>query len=121
MVGFAPRKMKCLCWNVWGLGNPRTFRALKKLTASEDLDLVFLSETKLCVNRLEWVRVHLKMERCIGVNRVGLGGGLALLWKKKVIVNLFSKSTGHIDTFVEMLGLNGFFFTRFYGNPDTSM
>lgn len=50
--------MKSLCWNVRGLGNPQTFRFLKKLIASEDPELVFLSETKLKVHQLEKVCIQ---------------------------------------------------------------
>jgi exonuclease III len=38
--------MKILSWKCQGIGNPRTVRALKKLIASHQPDIVFLMETK---------------------------------------------------------------------------
>lgn len=61
------------------------------------------------------------MEDCIGVSRVGLSGGLALMWKAGVSVKLLSLSPGYIDSFVEMPGLEGFYFTGFYGNLEASL
>ncbi|PNY06212.1 hypothetical protein L195_g002675 [Trifolium pratense] len=39
--------MKVLSWNCQGLGNPKTVRALKKLIAYNQPDILFLMETKM--------------------------------------------------------------------------
>ena len=60
-------------------------------------NIVFLMETRLPVRSLEWLRVRLGMLGCLGVERNGIGGGLALLWDATVTVNIQSYSTHHID------------------------
>ncbi|TXG67205.1 hypothetical protein EZV62_008480 [Acer yangbiense] len=45
------RAMIVISWNVRGVGNPRTFTALKRLVKKYSPDLVFLSETKIGSNR----------------------------------------------------------------------
>lgn len=56
------------------------------------------------------------MEKCIEVDRVGFGEGLALLWKEGVNVKLLSKSTEHIDYFVEVPCMENFYFRGLYGH-----
>lgn len=66
--------MKIQGLNVCGLGNPRTFQVLKKLVANEDLNILFLLETKLLVSQLKRIRAQTCIARCMGVRRVSLGG-----------------------------------------------
>lgn len=60
------------------------------------------------------------MTRCIGVNKEGMGGGLALLWKEGVTVTLLSLSISHIDVMINFSNGKNFHFTGFYGNPNAS-
>lgn len=60
--------MRILSWNVRGLGNPQTFRAVKKLIAFEDPKVIFLIEIKLEAKSLKKLRLKLKMEDCFGVD-----------------------------------------------------
>ena len=54
----------------------------------------------------------------VAVGRVGLGGGLALLWNSPLNISLQSFSISHIDVFVESSPSQlGWFFTGFYGHP----
>lgn len=43
--------MKILSWNVWGLGNPQTLRALRFLVRSHKSQLVFLRKPGV---RIDW-------------------------------------------------------------------
>nr|XP_048334847.1 uncharacterized protein LOC125423747 [Ziziphus jujuba var. spinosa] len=86
--------MKILSWNVRGLGNPRTFRAFTKMLKTQDPDIVFLMETKLLSRQLERLRLCSSMAGVFGVDRVGLSGGLALLWKQSLNVSIKSFSPG---------------------------
>lgn len=113
--------MKLLGWNVHGLGNPRTLRALKKLIYSEDPEVVFLMETKLKVWQLEGIRIKLQMVGCVGVDRVGLSGGLAPFWKEGASVSLSSMSVGHINCKITFSNDVSVQFTGFYGNLETSL
>lgn len=55
------------------------------------------------------------------VNRVGLSGGLALLWREDIDVTLQTFSRRHIDVVIEEKALNRRWrFTGFYGHPETS-
>ncbi|KAF4350615.1 hypothetical protein G4B88_000705 [Cannabis sativa] len=54
------------------------------------------------------------------VDRVGLSGGLLLMWKDDIKVQVLSSSPGHILATVAGSGFSPWFFTGFYGNPDAS-
>lgn len=60
--------------------------------------MVFLMETKTQTWQLECIRLKIQMVGCMGVDQVGLGGGLALLWKKEgVIISLLFQLIWHTD------------------------
>ena len=58
---------------------------------------MFLSETWLDRDRMEWIRCKLKFDGCFTVPSTGWGGGLALLWKEEDMVWVDSFSNYHID------------------------
>lgn len=92
--------MSCLFWNCRDLGVPLTVLTLGDLLRSKNPDLVFLAETR----SLRWKIEELKRKwnlNGIGVDRVGNSGGLAMLWKKGVKVDLQSYSSNHIDVRVQ--------------------
>ena len=78
-------------------------------------------ETQLRVRDLEFLRAHLGMNGCFGVERHGHGGGLALLWDASLVVQIKSYSTYHIDAEVELLTGLRWRFTGFYGNPEVAL
>ena len=53
------------------------------------------------------------------VPRIGLGGGLALLWRDGVDVDIQTSSSHHIDALIKQEGV-AWRFTGFYGHPITS-
>lgn len=61
-------------------------------------------ETKACTMQLERIRVRLGFEGLFCVDRVGLGGGLTLLWWDSSMSNLLSFSNNHIDVTVSLPG-----------------
>ena len=66
-----------------------------------------------------FLKFSLGFSNCIVVDRVGLGGGLALLWNSTFDVALQSFSVGHIDVHVTNKNDGvGWLFTGFYGNPE---
>uniref|UniRef100_A0A803PGT3 Reverse transcriptase domain-containing protein n=1 Tax=Cannabis sativa TaxID=3483 RepID=A0A803PGT3_CANSA len=90
----SPSAMSILIWNVQGLGNPWTLKAL-------------------CSHK--W---SLGFDGCFVVAAKGKSGGLALLWKEPFEVNVKSFTVSHIDAMVENgLGFS-WRFTGFYGSPD---
>ena len=109
--------MSALVWNCRGLRNPRTVGTLQKAVLEEDPTLVFLMETKFNVE--EMVDIKRKLERSQGmiVPNIRQRGGLALLWKDSMAVEM--------QTFIDAIitedgGNKKWCFTEFYGHPETS-
>ena len=110
--------MRLLSLNCHGLGNPEIVQELHTLVKSEVPRVVFLMETRLEARNIEWLRIKLGMIGALAVDRVGFGGGLAMLWSSDITVSVRSYSPRHID--VEIISENGVHwrFTGFYGNPE---
>lgn len=71
--------MKILSWNVRGMRNPQTLRALRHLVRSLNPQLMFLMETR-CKNKLEEkLKRELNYASSICVPSNGNSGGLMLL------------------------------------------
>ena len=113
--------MKTLSLNCHGLGNPETVSELHTLVRKEDPSIVFLMETRLELRHLELLRVRLGMRGCFGVDRHGLGGGLALLWSSTIDIHIQSFSNHHIDADVLQEGGLRWRVTGFYGHPERAM
>ncbi|CAM9000522.1 unnamed protein product [Rhodiola kirilowii] len=111
--------MSILCWNCRGLGKPSAVRELKNVIMSHSSQIVGLIETKRKVRCWESLRCRLGFLNCFAIDRVGLSGGLAVLWREGVDVQINSYSRFHIDMDVEMEGR--FRFTLFYGNPNNNL
>uniref|UniRef100_A0A2N9G1X1 DUF4283 domain-containing protein n=1 Tax=Fagus sylvatica TaxID=28930 RepID=A0A2N9G1X1_FAGSY len=77
--------------------NLETVSELQVLERKEDPNIVFVMETRLELQNLEFLRVRLGMSGCFGVDRHGYGGGLALLWNSTFAVHIQSYSHHHID------------------------
>lgn len=80
--------MICLGWNCRRLGNPRSVNALRNLVQRWDPMIVFLSETK--VRKSGMKRIKRKLENYDGliVPSDGQSGGIAMLWKKDINLNI---------------------------------
>ena len=52
--------IRLLCWNCRGLGNPCTFRELLLLNKEKVPPVLFLSETRLDIDGVEFLHVKLK-------------------------------------------------------------
>lgn len=74
--------MNCISWNCRGLGNPRTVRALYDLIKDHKSSFLFLIETISVAKKIEEFRVRFGFDYCFSVDKVGRGGGLAVLWKR---------------------------------------
>jgi hypothetical protein len=110
-----------LSLNCRGLGNPQTVNELHELVRKKGPNIVFLMETRLEVRSLEWLRLRLRMKGCMGVDRHGLGGGLALLWDSSVDVHIQHYSDHHISANVVQADGIQWRITGFYGHPETSL
>ena len=110
--------MNLLCWNCWGLGNPRTVHELTKLVRRYNPLVLFLSETKRKSAEMERLRVIWGYDNCMVVDSIGKGGGLALLWMNEVCLEVLSFSNHHIDFKLgDPTCDETWKFTGFYGYP----
>ena len=87
--------MSLLSWNCRGLRNLRSVNALAKVVNKEEPIIVFLMETRLKKDWLDLIKEKCKMKNCFVVPSIGISGGLVLLWKEDLRVDIktfFSKS-----------------------------
>ena len=111
--------MKILSLNCHGLGIPEVVQELYCLISKEDPKLLFLFETKLDRDGFRRLKRKLDFQLGFEVPRVGLGGGLALLWRDNVDIDVQTSSPYHIDALINQNGVI-WHFTRFYGHLETS-
>ncbi|XP_050221576.1 uncharacterized protein LOC126671815 isoform X1 [Mercurialis annua] len=88
--------MKILCWNLQGIGNPWTIRALKSLINSNSPDIFFLMETKLVFSEFTFVRRSFVNFNSYIVDSDGRKGGLANFWRKNLDVQISNHSNNHV-------------------------
>ena len=109
--------MNALSWNCRGLGNLRIVRQLQDVIAFIDPILVFLMETKLSKEAMTKKKFTLGFTEGLVVASNGSKGGLALLWKKEVMVDVQTFGPWHIDAEVGRVdGTGKWRFTGFIGN-----
>jgi hypothetical protein len=81
--------MNLMCLNCRGCGRSEAVREIRNIAELYYPKLLFLSETKMGAKKAETeLRMRLGYPNTFGVNCVGLGGGLALLWSNDVVVDL---------------------------------
>lgn len=95
-----PTTMKIVSWNIWSLGNGPIFREAKIILQLYRPQIMFLCETKLTAKQIQNKCKELDYENCLEVRRNRLGGGLAILWNTKVMMEVKSYSKHHIDTVI---------------------
>ncbi|KAL5720793.1 hypothetical protein ACHQM5_013428 [Ranunculus cassubicifolius] len=112
-----------LSWNCRGMGTTLAIRSLKDLIGRANPDIICLSETKVGEKRMEKIRKQLKWENMIVVNAEGRSGGLAILWKAGVDIQILHSTKNHITSkFTEPQNpmsttINYWYFTFVYGHP----
>ena len=70
--------MNALCWNCWGIGNPRIVYMLRDYVRRWTPYLVFLVETKVKHKHMEKIKFSLGFSNGLIVPNRGRSGGLAL-------------------------------------------
>ena len=110
-----PRSMSWLCWNVRGLGNQRTIHELASLMWAQDPAVMFLVETWADEDRLTKLCNDLHFDEKWVVPRITRAGGLALLWKNSVQIDVDSSSLNYIDVIVNKGKDDSWRFIGIYG------
>lgn len=81
--------------------------------------IIGLMEIKIDKIRLDIIRCKLGFKHGFVVDRVGIGGGLALWWKEEVDIHIRSYSKFHIDAWIGNQISSRI--TLFYGSPYTQL
>ncbi|KAG7543566.1 Endonuclease/exonuclease/phosphatase [Arabidopsis thaliana x Arabidopsis arenosa] len=109
-----------LSWNCQGLGNSMTVRRLEEINKKFRPDVIFLMETKnsdaTVLKKLE----DLNFAHSWLVSPQGHGGGgLALLWKQELELEVLKSCPNFLDTKITTKG-QSFFSSFVYGDPEQS-
>ena len=112
--------MSCLSWNYQGLGNPQTEDELIALVSKQDPKIVLFMETELEKTSMERIGHRMQFHNIFAVPRVNRGGGLALLWRDDISLDVQTYSDRYIDSFINHGVDDAWRFTSFYEDPDTA-
>ena len=82
-------------------------------------DLVFMCESKLLDWQANCLARLIGFPNLFAVNRVGLSGGLVLMWRDGVMVNIISSSHFYIDATISYQGFLPWPFFGIYGDSDS--
>ena len=112
--------MKILSWNCQGLGNPWTVRGLCKLVREQDPKVCFLMETRLDKGGFKKHCKEVLFQNKLIVKNPNSGGGVALLWKSEVKLEVVNYTENPI--LAKVVEEDGFVWhlTSFYGWPKDS-
>ena len=113
--------MNLLSWNCRGLRNLQTVNAVSEVVKKEEPKIVFLMKTKSNKEWMVMVKDKCNFKHGLYVDNIGSKGGLAMLWREEVKLEVQTFSQSHIDALVDGGAEYGWWhLTGFYGNPETS-
>ncbi|XP_074364595.1 uncharacterized protein LOC141705594 [Apium graveolens] len=110
--------MNLVSWNCRGLGKPHAVRVLGDLVTSLKPAFLFLSKTLVDNNVIVDLHTKLGFSNYFTVNRVGQGGGLAIMWKHSVICKVVDSSVNYIDVVFFEKNSPEWRLSCFYGMPE---
>ncbi|GMI66193.1 hypothetical protein HRI_000288600 [Hibiscus trionum] len=110
--------MSILAWNIRGVGNRKSVRALQNSIFKIKPTVIFLSETKQNKRYLEKIKMKMKMDCSFYVEPQGLAGGLALWWKTEADVTILGYDQNLIDTKIRLQEGDSWYNTFIYGPPN---
>ena len=80
--------MKILGWNCRGIFNASIVRALRAQIKGVRPNVVFLYETKTNEKRMDFVKSYVKFDNKFVVEAKGSAGGLCIMWKNSLSINV---------------------------------
>lgn len=98
---YSPANMIMLSWNYQRYGNPQTFQHHYLLVKDKKPALVFVMLTKIKASKFEFLKRKLCYDGCFTVDPVGIGGGLVLLWKPEMSVDICDCSQRRISAWIK--------------------
>ncbi|XP_010692808.1 uncharacterized protein LOC104905866 [Beta vulgaris subsp. vulgaris] len=87
------------------------------IASSNNLDFIFLSETKSHVSFLESSFSRLGFHECSGLNSDGSKGGLFLCWSRRVVVEIVETSANYVCCKTADEADNEYYIAFVYGLP----
>lgn len=111
--------MRILSWNSRGLEIPLGICSLWEMIKKEDLAIIFLQETEVGSSFFNSCKYLLGCNNCLAVDCKGRSGGLFLLWKNTINLNVLHYSKSHTHGFIDN-GNYGWYFMGIYWNLDTA-
>ena len=110
--------MIVLSWNCQGLRNLCAVTVLSHLVREKAPHVLFLMETKQIVEEMKKIKADLRYDGMLAVPCVRRVGGLAMLWKSEVLLDIQTYSLNHIDTHILNDPSSPWRLTGFYGRPE---
>ena len=92
--------MAIVSWNARGLNSEEAIRQARLLTRYYKPDVLVLMETKLEASKVSMMCNKLGFEQGFEIPRVGLRGGLMILWKEMVEASHLTSSTNLFSCFI---------------------
>ena len=78
--------MKLVSWNIRGCSNPRKWRTLNGKIKQENLDILFLQETKCSYEGMEKIRSKIwKGSQVMALDAAVQSWGIAIFWLPQVV------------------------------------
>ena len=112
--------MRLLSWNGQGLENPWIVHVLHKMVTEQAPVVCLFIDTRMYKEDFKKLCKHFEKPHWYIVKKLGLGGGLALLWKEGVDVCVINHTDNHILAKIVEDDDFTWFLTGFYGWPKAS-
>jgi exonuclease III len=108
--------MITMSWNCRGICNAATVKALRASIRAHHPEIIFLSETKASISRINRVAKLLRFSNFHVVEAIGRSGGICMLWSSSVQVEVLEFDS-HMISLAISDGLCEWTLVGFYGPP----
>ena len=95
--------IKFLFWNIRGISRAPNLRRLKSLIAESSLQLVAICEPKVCVGDIQWIRLNLRMDRCITNSE----GSIWVFYPNSLVCDHLGESSQHLSLNIQSPMVDG--------------